>query len=236
MEGDVTYHYVKLLIENFWIIALFLLAVWLIRNPKFLARISRVKIGSVEFELLAAKIEAAEAKIETLAYENEEYRNVLTSFDADGPVETVRGKLKALAGRNAIDNATIIKGLAAEASAEEVYSASVMARVRRDPALFDSIIRCLDRLSKDDDLGGIRLKTVWTLASAAHQTLVSAVKYSSKVPLTREQLGTAKATLSRLMINPRVLEDRPDLPSKGVRGPTQHALNWIEKALEKLNT
>ena len=128
------------------------------------------------------------------------------------------------------DLALVRRGFVQDASASELYAAAEIARARRDPALYDDLVTCLNRLADDVNLGGIRLHTVWTLTSALHRTLVADQKHGSKT-LTPEQLIAGRKMLARLVENPRVLADKPDTPLKGVRGPAKWAGDWIEKAL-----
>lgn len=120
------------------------------------------------------------------------------------------------------------------ASASQLYTSAEITRTLRDPQFSDPLVACLNRLADDDDLQGVRLHTVWALTSALHKILVAEFLHKSTSSLTAKQLRTAQAMLGKLVINPRILNDRPDDPQKGVRGPAKWPANWIEKQLAKL--
>ncbi|AQR74687.1 hypothetical protein [Sphingomonas sp. LM7] len=108
-----------------------------------------------------------------------------------------------------------------------MHAAAVIARKRVDPAALGAIVDCLDRLGSAPDLGGIRLNTIWQHASAAHLTLVAIYKNGATPIPERTLLVRGKAVFERLVAHPRVQQDRPYDPSKGVRGPAGHALRWL---------
>ena len=249
MENDAFYQYAKLVLENLSIWPVLILAGlwWLIRHPEWLKKvpeyISKFKIGGLEVELrqLKEKLEETNRQVETLENELEReqsrFQELLSDFDPHAPVSELartREALKAMAPGLA-DLSIVRSGLGEDASAEEIYAAAEIARSKRDVALFDDLVACLDRLARQDDLGGVRLHTVWTLTSALHKTLLSDVKHGEQPRLSARQLQAAKAMLERLVRNPRVLQDRPDAPLNGVRGPAKWAGDWIEKGLEKLS-
>lgn len=256
MDDDPTFQYVKLFVENvsLWPFVLMGLVAFLLLNKTAFSRLSenieKIKVGSVEVVLreLKEKIEATHARVEETtqqvqALENEVERDrialtdLLESFDPHAPVAELartRDALRAMAP-SLDDLEPVHKGLAEGASAEEVYAAAEIARTRRDVALFDELVACLDRLAADPDLGGIRLHTVWTLTSALHRTAIAAIKHTEMPLLSREQLLTARAMLDRLVRNPRVEADRPETPTGGVKGPAGWARDWIDKGLAKLD-
>lgn len=248
MENDAFYQYAKLVLENLsvWPIVILGALWWLIRHPEWLEKvpgyISKLKIGSLEVELrdLKEQLDETNRQVETLENElereNARFQDLLSDFNPNAPVgelSPTREALKAMAPGLA-DLSIVRTGLSEGAGAKDLYAAAEIARSKRDAALFDDIVACLDRLSRQDDLGGIRLHTVWTLTSALHKTLITDVKHREIPSLSREQLLTARATLERLERNPRVLQDRPDAPMMGVRGPAKWARDWIDRGLEKL--
>lgn len=248
MENDGLYLYSKLILENMSVWPVLILAGlwWLVRHPQVLAKvpeyISKFKIGGLEVELrqLREQLDETKSQVETLEIELEReqsrFQELLSSFDPHAPVPELaraREALKAMAP-GLDDLSPVRKGLTEGANPEEIYAAAEIARSRRDLALFDDLVACLDRLARQDDLGGVRLHTVWTLASALHKTVMTDVKHASQPRLSPAQLETAKAMLERLVRNPRVLQDRPDAPLSGVRGPAKWAGDWIDKGLAKL--
>ncbi len=240
MDSDIVYQYTKLFIENAWAVAGIAAAVWLLTRPNFLDRITSFEVMNFKVQLraLEEKLEAAQVEIDRVQSRNAELSAVVSSLDADAPVaelQTARAQLKQVARTlDERDLEQVLDGLQPGASPEQVYAAAVIVRARRDPALFDSLISCLDQLAGDKNLLGVRLHTVWTLTSALHLTLVSDSQAETAV-LTQKQLADARSMLAKLIENPRVLNDRPDAPSKGVRGPAMNAMKQIDKAL-KLRT
>lgn len=247
MEDDAFYQYLKLVLENVSVWPFLIVAAvwWLARHPSLFEKlpdyISRLKIGSVEVELREVKAKLAETQQQVSELENEieleksRYDELLAGFDPHAPLGDLaktREALRAMAP--AMDDLTPVRhGLSPDAKPEEVYAAAEIIRTRRDIALFDDLVACLDRLAADANLRGIRLHTVWTLTSALHRTLIANIKHGAP-RLSREQLMRAEAMLERLMQNPRVLADRPDDPLKGVRGPAKWAGDWIQKGLVAL--
>lgn len=234
MENDAVFHYIKLVIENGWIFLLLLGVLWTWRNPAIVNRLASVQVGDIKLEL-----RELQQQLEFLQERNAQLGDVISSFDANGPLqglEAPRGQLKSIATKlKEGDLAQVRAGLKPGARAEEVYAAAEIARARRDPAMFDDLVQCLDRLAADRNLMGIRLHTVWTLTSAVHRTLIADLQHSTQPSLTISQLKAAEAMLERLILNPRVLADRPDMPSKGVRGPAAHAMNWVATGLKQVS-
>jgi hypothetical protein len=91
------------------------------------------------------------------------------------------------------------------------------------------LIALLDELSQQKDLGGYRLNTIWTLISAVHKILISAVRDGVKPTPSNEQLIKCKNVLERLDNHPKVVADRPDNPMKGIKGPIKYSLDWVKK-------
>lgn len=230
----------KLLIEHvhLWEVTILLCVIWLWLNPEYLKMIQSIKVGDLEIKLKELEKEFNERKeeIQDLESEIENNRrlfgNLLDGFEANSSLEKL-AKTRELLKDNArvlTDIDELAKLLESDATPEELYAAAVTIREKRPIKLFDRLIDCLNRLAEDDNLQGIRLNTVWTLASAAHLILVSAIR-SRSLEINEASLLKAKTVLLRLEINPRVLKDRPDQPHKGVRGPIKNALSWIEKGL-----
>lgn len=247
MDSNATYQFLKLILENLWPILglIVVVLVWIKRTalseelPKY---VSKLKIGQLEMEFREVKEKLAETTAQVAVLENDleqertRFLDLAADFDPHAPVAElagVRQVIKAEAG--ALDDlAPVYDGLKSGASANQVYAAAEVIRTRRDPQFFDPLVACLDRLAGDKDLQGIRLHTVWTLTSALHKILIAEFSHKSAPSLTAPQLRAAQAMLDKLVINPRVLQDRPDDPDKGVRGPAKWAANWIEKGLAKL--
>lgn len=248
MDNDPFYSYLKLFLENIsiWPVLVVGGVWWVARNPGLFERlpdyISRLKIGSVEVDLREVKAQLAETKQQVSELENElereetRYGELLHGFDANAPAADLAKTREALKAMAPVldDLAPVRKGLLPGAKPEEVYAAAEIARARRDVALFDDLVACLDRLAVHPNLDGIRLYTVWTLTSALHRTLIADIKHGG-AQLTRTQLEQAQQMLNRLSRNPRVLTDHPGEPLKGVSGPVKWAEDWIRKGLEKLD-
>lgn len=243
MENDSTFQYLKLLLDYvpIWFLLLAGGLVWIVRNPSFLHYIpnyvSSAKIGEFEIQLrqVEEKLAETETHVAELEEENLRLNQLYANFDAHAPVpelEKTRQELKALAG-NLDDVTPALEGLKFGADPADVYAAAEILRQKRDFSAFDSLIGALDRIASDDQLEGLRFHTVWTLASAVHRTVLAAVKHSKSPKLTRAQLEEAKRTMQKLHGNPHVQSDEPDEPNRGIRGPSNHALNWIGKGLKK---
>lgn len=247
MENNATYHFLKLFLENLWPIVglIVVLLVWVNRTalsqelPKY---VSKLKIGELEMEFREVKEQLEETKTQVAVLENDleqertRFLELAAGFNPHAPVaelEGVRQAIRAEAG-SLNDLAPVFDGLKPGATANQIYAAAVAIRQLRNPQFFDPLVACLDRLANDKDLQGIRLHTVWTLTSALHKILIAEFSHKSSPSLTAGQLRAAMAMLDKLVVNPRVLQDRPDDPEKGVRGPAKWSANWIEKGLVKL--
>lgn len=245
MENDPVFAYLKLVLENvtLWQILALGLVVTLFRRPQILTslpqHISKLRVGEVEFELRELREELAETRSHVAVIENDlereeqaRFDDLLERFDAHAPVaelETARASLKA-AAPSMEDLTPVVEGLESR-DAKALYAAAEIARARRDTKLFDPLVARLDALAREPDLGGIRLHTVWTMTSAVHRTLIADIRDRREPTLTAAQFSRARAMLDRLVVNPRVLADRPDNPMKGVRGPAKWAGDWIAKGL-----
>ncbi len=249
MDNNLYFQSAKLVFENIWgVLALLVFLTVLLRwraikeeLPKY---VSRLKIGDVEVELREVKKDLAETKEQVAVLENDleqersRFHDIAEDFDIHAPVaelEKVRSALKAEAP-NMDDLTPVFDGLKEGASAAQLYAAAEVVRARRDPRFFDDLVACLARLAADANLQGIRLHTVWTLTSALHRTLIAEIEHHAVPNLKPDQLRAAQRMLDTLVRNPRVLQDRPDAPMKGVRGPAKWAGDWIAKGLKKLQS
>lgn len=236
MADDYYFQYTKLFVENFWIFALVAAMVVVAIKPAILDRVGSVKFANIEVVLRELKQEINETKetIIELKAVNEEYQSELDSLDINGRLGEARRAIKSIvASATDRDVASIKRGFLETAKPEEVFGAAVMARTRKDPALFDDLIACLSRIASDPDLCGLRLNIVWNLTSAVHLTLVAALKHRKAGLLSRLQLERAKKVLEQLVIHPKVEADRPEAPSKGITGPAVLALKWIDTGLKE---
>ncbi len=247
MDSNATYHFLKLFLENLWpIVGLtVVLLVWIKRAalshelPKY---VSKLKIGQLEMEFreVIEKLEETKTQVAVLENDLEQERarflDLAADFDPHAPVADLAAVRQAIKSQaNALDDlAPVYDSLKPGASANQLYTAAEIIRARRDPQFFDPLVDCLDRLAGDEDLQGVRLHTVWTLTSALHKILIAEFSHKSTSSLTAKQLRAAQAMLDKLIVNPRVILDRPDDPEKGVRGPVKWSVNWIEKGLAKL--
>ena len=239
------FDYLKLFVENvsIWEIVLVGIIIWFVLKPDtlsgFLSRITKLKIGDLEVELEKLRAEVAESKTEIKVLENELERglstfdDVLEQFDANAPVAKLAPVSEALKSRarSLTDVDALRPYLQESATPEQVFAAAIAIRERRPTSVFSDVVDCLDRLATQDDLGGIRLHTVWTLTSALHRILIAAIRDGAEPEMSPQELRRASVMLDRLEQNRRVQRDRPDDPDKGVRGPIRFARNWIERGL-----
>jgi hypothetical protein len=235
------YELLKLIIEHvdLWEVTLLLVVVWVARHPEHLKFIQSIKVGDLEIKIkqLEQEVSTSKDEIRELEQELENDRrlfgDLLEGFDAHSPLPQLAKKrelLKAHA-RTIANVQELADFLTPNATPEELYAAAVTLRERRPTELFGNVVECLNRLAGEDDLGGIRLNTVWTLTSALHLMLIAAVRDGATPEIPATTLREAKALLNRLEQNPRVQDDRPDKPEKGVRGPIKYARAWIDKGL-----
>jgi|GEM_PF-1573472 hypothetical protein len=243
MENDVFFQYLKLFTEYvpLWVLLLGGVVIWLIRHPEKLDALTRnvesAKIGEFEIKLrkVEEKLETTQAQVEELEAENTRLSSLYNEFDADAGanvLQVVRQQVHHWARE--LDNLSPVReGLKPGATPEEIFVAAEMLRERRDTGSFDALIDCIARIAADPKLEGLRFKTVWSLASAVHKTVLSDVTHNTPPRLTVDQLKRARHVMESLMQNAHVQQDRPDAPEAGIRGPAQFALNWIEKGLKK---
>jgi len=222
---------------SLWEVVMLLVVIYLLFRPDLINRITKFKVGDFELELSELKKEVAKgtekiAELETeLEHEKRQFEELLDSFDANVPLselKSIRQSIKAQA-RNLSEEESLRKHLKKTATPEELYAAAVGIREKRDVSLFPDLIALLDDLSQQKDLGGYRLNTIWTLASAVHKILISVVRDDLKPAPSNDQLIKCKNVLDRLDNHPRVLADRPDKPMKGIKGPIKYSLDWVKK-------
>lgn len=225
---------------SLWEIIALLIVIYLLSRPDLLNRITKFKFGEFEMELseLKKEINEGKSKISELEQEIEnekrQFQELLVRFDANASLENlgaIRQTLKAQA-RNMSDVALFRELLSMNSSHEELYAAAVSIREKRPVELFPDIITLLDNLAADPKLGGFRLNTIWTLTSATHRILIACIRDGVKPLPSKADLKRAEAVLRNLQIHPRVVNDRPDDPMKGILGPIKHSISWIAKANE----
>lgn len=233
--------YIRLVLANtsLWEIMALIVVLYLLFNPALLRTVTRLKIGELEIELnaLKQKVAQGEQQIKELETEIEGERRlfneILSRFDANAPLKDLASVRQTIKGNaKNLDEIDDLKAyLTPEASPEELFAAAVSVRERRPTALLPDLIELLSALAKKPDLGGYRLNTIWTLTSALHLTLLSAIRDGVHPAPSLTTLRKALVTLDLLEQHPRVQGDRPDNPMKGIRGPIKHSLAWIEKGL-----
>ena len=228
---------------SLWEVVALIIVIYLLFRPDIINRITKFKIGDFEMELTELKkdIKEGKEKISELEVEIEnekrQFQELLNKFDAAAPLSmlsSVRQTLKSQS-RNISDIDVYRKLLTKNSTPEELYGVAVSVREKRPTELFPNIVSLLDDLAEDQNLGGFRLNTIWTLTSSIHKILISCVR-DGLVPFPKdEDLDNAEKTLKKLEKHPKVIADRPDDPMKGIRGPIKHSMTWIQKAREKKN-
>ena len=238
-------NYVELILKNtsLWEIMALIIVIYVLFNPSLLKTITKLKVGDLEIELNALKeqVKKGEEHINELEAELENERrlfeDLIDNFDPDTPLKElskVRQSIKTQA-KNLEEIDFLKKSLTMTTPSEELYIAAVSIRERRPTALIPDLINFLEELSEDKSLGDFRLNTIWTLTSALHLSLLSAIRDNVPPMPNSKVLLHAKRVLDKLEKNPRVQNDRPDNPMKGIRGPIKHCKTWIEKGLTKQN-
>lgn len=243
VENDVFFQYLKLFTEYvpLWVLLLAGVVIWLIRNPdkaKALTQnVESAKFFEFELKLREVKdeLKTTQAQVEELEAENTRLTSLYNEFDADAGADVLQAVRQQVhhRARELGDLSPVLDGLKPGAEPEEIFVAAEMLRERRDIASFDALIDCVKRIAADPKLEDLRFKTVWSLASAVHKTVLSDVTHNTPPRLTADQLKRARHVMESLMQNEYVQLDRPDAPERGIRGPAQFALNWIEKGLKK---
>lgn len=226
--------------SSLWEITLLAVLIYLFIQPDFRKRITKIKLGNFELELqeLKDQVQKGQEKIQELEEEVENERrffeDFLEDFDPNTPISElakVRQSIRSQA-KNLTELESLKSRLNLQSSAEELYFTAVALREKRPVSLLPDLISFLQELSADKNLGGYRLNTIWTLTSALHLTLIACIRDKVGPMPDKEILEQAQRTLNALEQNPRVQQDRPDNPSKGIRGPLKHALAWVGKGLE----
>lgn len=236
--------FVKIL-ENtsLWEITALIIIIYFLFQPELLKNITRLKIGDFEVELntLKEEVKKGSDKIIELESELKNDRKLLEklcdSFDPDAPVADLVEASKSIKAqaRNLSEIDSLKEDLSLDSSSEQLYVAAVSIRETRPVRLLPDLISLLGEIADSQNLGGYRFNTIWTLTSALHRILISSVRDGVEPVPTKELLLQAKKVLIQLEMNPKVQEDRPDEPKKGIRGPIKDSLNWVEKGLKKLN-
>jgi len=238
---DPYFPYVRLALETLvsWPVLALAVVVLLVRNPRILERIASVDVAGVKVEMKELRRELADSRrdVEELkdevAAEREMYLAAIGEVDVDAPVGELvqtREALKARA-RTLQDPDLVPRMLTGADRPEEVYGAAIAIRAKPRPEYFRPAVACLERLAGDPDLKGVRLNFVWTLVKAVHEMLIQDLKHAPAPQLPRADLEYARSVLQALRDNPRIVDDRPEQPDKGVRGPIRWALRWIDKGL-----
>ncbi|RXR34856.1 hypothetical protein EQG68_02805 [Flavobacterium piscinae] len=226
---------------SLWEIVALLVVIYLICRPNLINRITKFKVGDFELEIseLKKEIENGKEKINELQEEIESekrlFEEVLNKFDANDSLDnlaSIRQIVKS-ESRNSSDINSFKKALSKNASPEELYAVAVGIREKRPLEILPDLISLLDELTEDKNLGGYRLNTIWTLTSSVHKILIACIRDGQKPFPSIELLNNIETTLKKLEKHPKVQADRPDDPSKGIRGPIKHSLSWLQKAREK---
>ena len=226
-------------------VAAFIVVLYFLFNPSLLKKITRLKVGDLEIELNALKeqVEKGEDHINELVSDLESERRVfedlLDNFDPNAPLKDLAETRRAIkANAKNLEEINSLKSyLSLDSKPEDLYAAAVTIRERRPTSLAPDIIAFLGELASDKNLGGFRLNTIWTLTSALHLILLSAIRDNVSPRPDLGMLLRAERILDALESNPRVQADRPDNPMKGIRGPIKHCRTWIKKGflIENLN-
>lgn len=231
------------IIENvsLWEVVLLLVILYFMFKPDMINRISKFKVGEFEIELreLKEQVQQGHERITELESEIEnnkkQFQSIINNFDANASLESlneIKHKIKAQS-KNLNDDLFLQEHLKTTATPEELYAAAVGIREKRPVKLLPDLISLLDELSRDENLGGYRLNTIWTLTSAVHKMLISCVRDDVNPFPSKELLVKAEIVLQQLDKNPKVILDNPNDPMRGIKGPIKHSLNWIAKAKEK---
>ncbi|WP_414728965.1 hypothetical protein [Zhongshania aliphaticivorans] len=225
---------------SLWEILFLFGLIYLFSNRSFRERITKIKFGDFELELMELKKEIQEGKEKIVELEAEVendrrlFEDILESFDPGAPVSELAAARRVIKSeaQNISEVDSLRKFLRMDAKPEELYVAAVSIRERRPVSLLPDLIGFLDELSNDRELGGFRLNTIWTLTSAVHLTLISTIRDGVGPKLNLVTLTQAKKMLSKLEKHTKVQSDRPDNPMKGIRGPVKHALNWVNTGIK----
>ncbi|MBU0913244.1 MAG: hypothetical protein KKF22_11955 [Gammaproteobacteria bacterium] len=234
--------YLALILKNtsLWELLALVVVLYFLCQPSLMKTITRIKVGELEIELqqLKVKVERSEAHIDELESELQNERRLFADFidhfnpNASTPeLAPIRSTARALA-RNMDDIDSLKDFLKLGTAPDELYLTAVALRERRPVKLIPDLVALLADLSADSDLGGYRLNVIWTLTSALHLSLLSAVRDGVRPMPDKDTLSLAERMLFQLERHIKVQQDRPDEPLKGIRGPIKHCQAWIKKAKE----
>lgn len=233
--------YIELILKNtsLWEVMAFIVMLYFLFQPSLLKQITRLKVGDLEIELNALKEQVArgEEHINELEAELENERrlfeDLVDNFDPNAPLKDLAEARKAIKtnAKNLEEIESLSKYLSKNAKPEDLYVAAVSIRERRPTTLIPGLISFLDELAAERNLCNYRLNTVWTLTSALHLSLLSAIRDGVPPLPNSETLLKAEKMLDALENNPRVQLDRPDNPMKGIRGPIKHCRSWVLKGI-----
>jgi hypothetical protein len=227
---------------SLWEIIACIIVLYLLFNPSLLNSITKLKIGDLEIELKSLKEQVAqkEEQINELedGLENERrlFEDFIDNFDPNAPLKDLVETRKAIRAnaRNLKEIESLRSFLTLDVSHEDLYITAVSIRERRPVILIPDIVSFLSKLALDENLNGYRLNTIWTLTSALHLSLLSAIRDGIAI-VPNKTLSEAEHMLNILENNKRVQADRPDNPMKGIRGPIKHCRTWIKKGFELNN-
>jgi DNA integrity scanning protein DisA with diadenylate cyclase activity len=227
---------------SLWEITTLLIVIYFIFQPEILKNITKFKFGQFELEMntLKEEVKKGNDKITSLELELKSDRLQLdklrNSFDPNasvGELGEARKSIKSQA-RNLSEISSLSEYLNMDSSSEQLYIAAVGIRETRPVKLLPNLISFLELIAASNTLGGYRLNTIWTLTSALHKILISCIRDDIEPLPDKNLLLQARNVLQKLENNPRVQQDRPDAPNKGIRGPIKDSSTWVEKGLTQL--
>ena len=224
---------------SLWELMVLAAVIYIATQPELRKRITKLKFGEFELELQSLKQEVEKGKEKIVELEAEiendrrQFDDILQNFDPHAPVSQLAEARQAIIAeaRNLSETNSLADYLRLNASAKELYIAAVSIREKRPVSLVPELIRFLDELASDSQLGGFRLNTIWTLTSGLHRTLIACIRDGVAPMPDQQTLAYAQQVLLKLNNHPKVRADRPDAPLKGIQGPIKHAQSWLEKAL-----
>lgn len=156
--------------SHLWEVGLIIVVLYLIINPSILKAISKIKVGDLEIEIqnLKGVIAEGEFKINELESEIEgerrRFEDLLEKIDPNtnlAGIAGIRQMIKSNA-KNINEMELLGKYLSLDASPDELNAAAISIRERRPVLLATDLIGFLETLSRDKNLGGFRLNTIWT--------------------------------------------------------------------------
>jgi len=229
---------------SIWEITVLIVVIYFLFKPDLLKNITKFKIGDIEVELNTLKEEVKKGtdKINVLESELKNDRQLLDelrdSFDPDASVSELgeARKLIKSQARNLSDINSLREHLSMNSLPEQLYIAAVSIRETRPVILLPDLVSFLGEIAASKTLGEYRFNTIWTLTSALHRILISCIRDGIEPFPSEELLMKARDVLQKLERNPKVQQDRPDEPKKGIRGPVKDCATWVEKGLVKSNS